>query len=163
MALYALHRRTGGPVSVIGWSLGGIFARELARERPELVRQVITLGSPFALTDPRQSRADSTYRRHARTHAGGRVPTRRQVAQPIGVPSTALYSRRDGIVAWRACVEPETELHQNIEVRCAHLGFGADPATLWAVADRLATAPGARAPFVPPPALRPLYPGTPAR
>ena len=60
-ALAALAARAGGPVSVVGWSLGGIFARELARERPDLVRHVITLGSPFALSDPRRSRADGAY------------------------------------------------------------------------------------------------------
>src|SRR5260370_29984353 len=99
-ALAALAGRTGGPVSVVGWSLGGIYARELARQLPGQVREVITLGSPFALTDPRQSRADGAYRRRSNLHAnGGRVPTREQVAQPIGVPSTAVYSRRDGIVS----------------------------------------------------------------
>ena len=60
------------------------------------------------------------------------------------MPSTAVYSRRDGVVAWQACIEPETALHQNVEVRCSHLGFGADPATLWLIADRLA-APEVRA------------------
>ena len=48
----------------------------------------------------------------------------------------------DGIVAWQACVEPETALHQNVEVRCSHLGFGVDPATLWLIADRLARPAG---------------------
>ncbi|MGI5130092.1 esterase/lipase family protein [Pseudonocardia sp. CA-107938] len=154
--LARLAERTGGPVSLVGWSLGGIFARELARERPELVRQVITLGSPFALTDPRQSWAGGTYRRFAAVHE--RVPTRAQVARPLPVPSTAVYSRRDGIVAWEACVAPESALHHNVEVRCGHLGFGVDPATLWAVADRLATPPGEQERFVPPPAIRALFP-----
>ena len=139
--LAGLAERTGGPVSVIGWSLGGIYARELAREHPEQIRQVITLGSPFALTDARQSRADGVYRRHSSRHAAGRVPTRDQLAQPIAVPSTAVYSRRDGIVSWQTCIEPETALHENVEVRCAHLGFGVDPATLWVLADRLALPP----------------------
>jgi len=138
-ALALLAERTGGPVSVVGWSLGGIYARELARQHPAQVRQVITLGSPFALTDPRQSRADRVYRRRGNLHAdSGRLPSPEQVGQPLRVPSTAVYSRRDGIVSWQACIEPETALHQNVEVRCAHLGFGVDPATLWLVADRLA-------------------------
>jgi pimeloyl-ACP methyl ester carboxylesterase len=159
LALAALAARTGSPVSVVGWSLGGIYARELAREHPGQVRGVITLGSPFALTDPRQSRADSVYRRRSYLHAGpGRVPTRDQVAQPIGVPSTAVYSRRDGIVTWQACVEPETAVHENVEVRCGHLGFGADPATLWLIADRLAVPVGQWRRFRPPAPLRPLYP-----
>ena len=150
---------TGGPVSVIGWSLGGIYAREIARQHPAAVRQVITLGSPFALTDPRQSRADGAYRRRQRLHASdSRVPTAEQIIRPIGVPSTAVYSRRDGIVAWQSCVGPESELHDNVEVRCAHLGFGVDPATLWLIADRLALPPGRQPRFRPGPVQRSLYP-----
>lgn len=157
--LAELADRTGGLVSVIGWSLGGIYARELARQQPAQVRQVITLGSPFAITDPRQSRADGVYQRRSHLHASEvRLPTREHVSQPIGVPSTAVYSRRDGIVSWEACVEQDTALHENVEVRCAHLGFGADPATLWLIADRLAAPPGQRRPFRPPLLLRPFYP-----
>jgi pimeloyl-ACP methyl ester carboxylesterase len=156
--LTALAESSAGPVSLIGWSLGGIYARELARQHPALVRQVITLGSPFALTDPRQSHADGAYERRRYLHATGRLPTREQVAAPISVPSTAVYSRRDGIVAWQACVEPETALHDNVEVRCAHLGFGTDPATLWLIADRLAARADQRQRFRPPVALRSLYP-----
>jgi pimeloyl-ACP methyl ester carboxylesterase len=149
---------TGGPVSVIGWSLGGVYARELARQRPGQVRRVITLGSPFALTDARQSHADRAFQRRSRLHATGRVPTREDLGRPIAVPSTAVYSRRDGIVSWRACIEPESTLHQNVEVRCAHLGFGVDPATLWLIADRLAVPPGGPGQFRPPAPLRALYP-----
>ena len=72
------------------------------------------------------------------------MPGPEQVAAPIGVPSTAVYSRRDGIVAWQTCIGPETALHENVEVRCAHLGFGTDPATLWLIADRLAVPAGGR-------------------
>jgi pimeloyl-ACP methyl ester carboxylesterase len=156
--LAGLAGRAGGPVSVIGWSLGGIYARELARDQPHRVRRVITLGSPFALTDPRQSRADSTYRRHSSEHAGLRVPSPERIAEPIGVPSTAVFSRLDGIVSWRTCIEPETPLHENVEVRCGHLGFGVDPATLWLIADRLAIPAGQRRRFRPPALLRALYP-----
>lgn len=158
-SLAALVETSGGPVSVVGWSLGGIYARELARQRPAQVRQVITLGSPFALTDPRQSRADGVYRRRSYLHAdGGRMPARAQIARPISVPSTAVYSRRDGIVSWQTCIEPETALHENVEVRCAHLGFGTDPATLWVIADRLALPAGRWRPFRPPILVRRLYP-----
>ena len=158
--LAARVSETGGPVSVIGWSLGGIYARELARDHPGQVRRVITLGSPFALTDGEHSHADRAYQRRARLHATGRVPTREQISRAIEVPSTAVYSRRDGIVSWRACIEPETRLHENVEVRCAHLGFGVDPATLWLIADRLAVPAGRLTPFRPPAALRSLYRGS---
>jgi hypothetical protein len=159
-ALIAHARRTGGPVSLIGWSLGGIYARELARRNAKHVRQVITLGSPFALTDPRrQSRVNRPYQRLRHLHADdARLPRPEQRARPIGVPSTAVYSRLDGIVSWQACVEPETGRHQNVEVRCSHLGFGVDPATLWLIADRLAVPAGQHRPFRPPSLLRPLYP-----
>jgi len=158
-ALHALAERTGGPVSVIGWSLGGIFARELGRDHQDQVRQVITLGSPFALVDPRQSRADRTFRRRDHLHAPpARLPSRERIRQPIPVRSTAVYSRFDGIVSWRACVEPTSDLHQNVAVRCSHLGFGVDPATFWLTADRLAQPAGQGRPFAPPRWLRTLYP-----
>jgi hypothetical protein len=154
-----LAAHTSAPVSIIGWSLGGIYARELARGYPGLVRGVITLGSPFGLlADVRQNRAHNVYQRRSYLHADGRVPSREEVAQPIGVPSTAVYSRLDGIVPWPACTEPATDRHENVEVRCGHLGFGVDPATLWLIADRLAVPAGQRRPFRPPALLRALYP-----
>jgi hypothetical protein len=153
-------RRTGRAVSLVGWSLGGIFAREIARLHPGQVRQVITLGSPFGVADRWRSHAEGPYRRLSHLHAAaGRLPSRVQVARPIRVRSTSVYSRQDGIVPWQACVEPETALHQNVEVRCSHLGFGVDPATLWLIADRLAVPAGQHRPFRPPPLVRPLYPG----
>jgi pimeloyl-ACP methyl ester carboxylesterase len=157
--LAGLADRAGGPVSIIGWSLGGIYARELAREHPRLTRQVISLGSPFALTDPRQSRANGAYTRRSGLHADqARIPDEQVRAMPIPVPSTAVYSRSDGIVSWQTCIEPESGLHQNVEVRCGHLGFGVDPATLWLIADRLAAPAAARSRFRPPALLRTLYP-----
>jgi pimeloyl-ACP methyl ester carboxylesterase len=148
----------GGPVSLIGWSLGGIYARELARRRPGLVRQVITLASPFAMRDRRQSRASRAFERHAHTHAEHYHLHAGELGAPVPVPSTAVYSRRDGIVDWRGCIDPPGARRQNIEVRCGHLGFGHDPATLWVIADRLALPAGDPAPFAPPRLLRFLYP-----
>lgn len=154
-----LAEHTGGPVSVIGWSLGGIYARHLAHTNPELVRRVITLGSPFALTDPRQSRADAAFRRQVKQHAQTFDRTRfEEFARPTAAPSVAVYSRHDGVVDWRACIAPESRTHQNVEVRCSHLGFGVDPLTLWLVADRLARPADDVTPFRPPGWLRSLYP-----
>ncbi|MBV9205915.1 MAG: alpha/beta hydrolase [Actinobacteria bacterium] len=159
-ALMDHTERTRQPVTLIGWSLGGVFAREMARRHPGLVRQVITLGSPFAQRHPRQSHAYGPYQRLGRLHVDeAELPSAEQRAQPVGVPSTSVYSRWDGVVSWRTCIEPETRLHQNVEVRCSHLGFGVDPATLWLIADRLAVPAGQRIPFRPPAVLRPLYPG----
>jgi hypothetical protein len=159
-ALLAHARRTGRSVSLVGWSLGGVYARELARRDAKHVRQVITLGSPFAMQDPgRQSRVNGPYQRLSHLHADdARLPTSEQRARPIGVPSTSVYSRLDGVVSWQACMEPETARHQNVEVRCSHIGFGVDPATLWLIADRLAVPRGQHRPFRPPPLLRPVYP-----
>jgi pimeloyl-ACP methyl ester carboxylesterase len=151
--------RTRRPVSLIGWSLGGIYAREMARRYPGQVRQVITLGSSYALTNPGQSHAYGPYQRLGFLHApDSEVPGLEQLSRPIDVPSTSVYSRLDGVVAWRACVGPETPLHQNVEVRCSHVGFGVDPATLWLIADRLARPAGRQVPFQPPRPLRHLYP-----
>jgi pimeloyl-ACP methyl ester carboxylesterase len=148
---------TGGPVSLVGWSLGGIYARALAREQSTLVRRVVTLGSPFRLTDPTRGRAVRAGRPWIRPWA----PALRGGTAALTVPSSALFSRRDGVVARETCTDEPSPLHENIEVRCAHLGFGVDPATLWAIADRLAQAPGCHEPFKAPGLLRRLYPTQP--
>lgn len=150
--------RTGGTVSVIGWSLGGIFARELARRRPETVRDVITLASPFAMGDGDKSRADSAFQLHARRHVPADPVARAQLREPIDIPSTAIYSKTDGIVDWRACVETAGLDHENIAVRASHLGIGVSPAALWVVADRLAQAESSWEPFRPPARFGALYP-----
>jgi len=94
--------RTGRPVSLIGWSLGGVYAREMARRHPRQVRQVITLGSPYAVTRPGQSHARGPYRRLSFLHApGSKLPGSEQRSRPVNVPSTSVYSRLDGIVAWQ--------------------------------------------------------------
>jgi pimeloyl-ACP methyl ester carboxylesterase len=114
----------GTAVTVIGWSLGGIYARRLARTAPRQVRQVISLGSPFATTQPWVTT--------------GRRPRRTSLARPLPVPSTAVYSRWDGVVDWRACRQRPGPRSENVAVRTGHLGMGHDPAVLWVVADRLA-------------------------
>jgi len=153
--LHDLHVGHGWRVSLIGWSLGGIYARELAKVDPDLVRFVITLGSPFARVGA--SNVEWLYERlsgrRARAHAD---PT--HLAEPPPVPSTAIYSRGDGIVSWRACLEPDSPHTENVEVCGSHCGLGHNPAVLYAVADRLAQPEDAWVPFRAGGRLRRLYP-----
>jgi pimeloyl-ACP methyl ester carboxylesterase len=143
------------PVSLIGWSLGGIFARQQARATPDLVRQVITLGSPFGLSSPAQTRAHPAFARYSDRHVTGIPPPD---SRPLPVPSTSVYSRADGIVAWQTCREGSGPQRESIAVRSSHLGFGHHPAVMWLVADRLAQHRDSWQPFVPPADMRALYP-----
>ena len=157
--LEALHRATGQSLSLVGWSLGGIFARELARSRPALVRQVITLGSPFGLSDPADSRANSAYRRLGVLHASpGSLPQRETLARPIPVPTTAVYSRLDGVVPWQACINTAGQRRENVAVYSSHLGMGHNAAVLWVIADRLAQPERTWQPFRAPSLARHLFP-----
>ncbi len=146
--LEEIYAETGRKVSLVGWSLGGIMARQLARRRPDLVRQIITLGSPFA-GDPRATNVWRTY--EMLTGQKMKDPdTQAQLDEsrlPPPVPSTAIYSKEDGIVAWENCVEPQDQLTDNIQVHGSHCGLGVNPFVLFAVADRLAQDEGAWAPF----------------
>lgn len=156
--LQELHRRYGAPVSVIGWSLGGIYARALARARPASVRQVITLGSPFAMAHQRQSRASRVFNRFGHLHVAHAALPLQYELDWLPVPATSIYSRFDGIVAWQACLNPPSPRAENIAVVGSHFGYGHNPAVVWAIADRLTQPPGVWAPFEPPRALRTLYP-----
>ncbi len=153
--------RTGQPVSLVGWSLGGILARELARQHPDLVNQVITLASPYMGDESMPSRADGAYRRGSKQHVPSDPDAREKLKRPIPVPSTSVYSRSDGIVNWRACIEPVGPAHENIEVRAGHLGIGVDAAVLWLLADRLAQPLGEWTPFEPSARWRLMFPQSP--
>jgi pimeloyl-ACP methyl ester carboxylesterase len=120
-ALLAAKHETG-PVSLVGWSLGGVHAVELARRRPDAVRSIITLGSPLV---------------------GRRHP-------PAGKPTTSVYSRTDAVVSWRVSLLPVRGVHENVEVRGSHFGLGHNPAVAVVVADRLAQQPETWQPFQPP-------------
>ena len=153
-----VQSRYDAAVSVIGWSLGGIYARNQARDTPYAVRQIITLGSPIRLAHESQSRAGRAFDRYAHLYV---VPRELPLEFGLGalpVPATSIYSRYDGIVAWQACLDPPSARAENIAVVSSHLGFGHHPAVIWAVADRLAQPLGQWAPFRAPRALRPFYP-----
>jgi dienelactone hydrolase len=147
--LKALHQRHGRRVSVIGWSLGGIYARELARAHPDHVRQVITLASPIRDLEA------SNVARLARLGLGPRPHEPRarphQLHAPIPVPLTAFYSETDGIVAWQSCLVDSGPHTENLAVRTSHCGMGHHPTVLLAIADRLAQREHAWQPFAPTP------------
>ena len=154
-----LADRHGGAVSIVGWSLGGIYARELAFRAPELVRTVVTLSSPFRSLDSTETRADRWYRRYQDSHlASFRPPEYAPPTGPLKVPSSAVYTRSDGIVPWEDCVQVPGPLSENIEVRGSHCGLGHNPAVIYAVSDRLARPEGEWGPFRAPGPLRWLYP-----
>jgi pimeloyl-ACP methyl ester carboxylesterase len=153
----ALRETSGTPVSLVGWSRGGIIAREASRLAPDAVRMVITLGSPFAA--PAATNVAATWRRMTGTEFPARTKDElRRLADPLPVPSTSIYSRSDGVVAWRACREAEGPGRENVEVRGAHVGLGFNPAALWAIADRLAQPLGKWEPFRPSALVAPFFP-----
>lgn len=143
--LDALHARYGRKVSLVGWSLGGLYARVLAKHNPDKVRCVVTLGSPFA-GHPRSTNAWRIYEWASGERADDPVANQR-LRGALKVPATSIYSRTDGVVAWQASIDDETATSENIEVIASHLGLGVHPAVLYALADRLAQPEGAWKPF----------------
>ena len=111
----------GKPVLLVGWSLGGLFARELARAVPDKVRALVTLGSPFS-GDPRQNNVWRLYELIA-GHSVDDPPIPRICAKPP-VPCLALWSRKDGIVACRSARGLEDERDKEVELGCSHMAFG---------------------------------------
>jgi pimeloyl-ACP methyl ester carboxylesterase len=139
-----LERDHGRKVTLIGQSLGGVYAREIAKAIPDRIRQVITLGSPF-----RQTETNGTTRAVLRlyemaTGESGEEQKRRMVgiSRPAPVPSTAIYSRTDGIAHWKTCIEEETPLTDNVEVYASHCGMGFNPTIYYVIGDRLAQPAG---------------------
>jgi pimeloyl-ACP methyl ester carboxylesterase len=138
LRLHELFRAGDRKVSLVGWSLGGVYARELARHCPGQVRRVITLGSPIN-GHPQSNNVDALYR-----WINGGVGAKpdweafQRRRQPPPVPCTAIYSRSDGIVHWRCCLEEPAPNTENVEVRASHLGLGVNPRALRVVAERLA-------------------------
>jgi len=151
--LHDIRGRYGRSVSLVGWSLGGIYARELARRFADDVRQVITLASPFR--DVEATNVPRFLRDVARRRPLPDEADYRQILHaPLPMPTTAIYSRTDGIAAWQSCRLDEGSLSENIEVASSHLGIGHHPVALLTVADRLAQPEGAWKRFTPPASWR---------
>ena len=134
-----LYHKYDNKVSIVGWSLGGVFARQIAKERPHLVRQVITMGSPFkGITKPNNAKWIHNIITKGEGTARIDPALIADLPMPAPVPTTAIYSKEDGIVPWQVCLEEhETAIHQNIQVRGSHLGMGVNPSILYIIADRL--------------------------
>jgi pimeloyl-ACP methyl ester carboxylesterase len=134
---------TGKKVSLIGWSLGGIYARELAKELPDCVRSVITMGTPFAGSH----HSTNAWRLYELTSGRDIHAEVAQFDLPAAppMPTTSIFSRSDGVVAWPASFQapcPVNPLTENLEVIASHFGLGLNPCTWWAVADRLSQPEG---------------------
>lgn len=132
--LDALTDRYGQPVHIVGWSLGGAYGRGLARRHPELVRQVITLGSPIRSIEKEYG------------------------WDPPAVPLTNVYSKRDAVVPWRESCDVPGPRRQNIEIDSSHFGLGHHPAAVVVVADRLTQNLDEWEPFAPPRLASRLFP-----
>jgi len=144
--LEAMAERYRQPVTLIGWSLGGVFARELAKRRPELVREVITLGSPFSGS----VRANNLWWLYERIsgHPADAPPVKVVLTEKPPVPTTAFWSRRDGVIAPASARGQDDERDAMVELTCSHMGFVSDPLAINALLDHLArSANGARLPF----------------
>ncbi|SDS84597.1 Alpha/beta hydrolase family protein [Nocardioides scoriae] len=146
--LEAICDQHGRRTSLVGWSAGGIFARELARGRPDLVRSVITMGTPIR----GNMRATAAWPSYSLLNRGRHTPDMspesvRLRSSPLVVPTTCIYSKWDGIVAWQLCTSTPAPRTENIQVHCRHLGFGHDVETLRVIADRLAQPEGQWEPY----------------
>jgi pimeloyl-ACP methyl ester carboxylesterase len=154
-----LYIRHGQPLTLIGHSLGGIFARELARESPDKVRQVISLGSPFG-----RGRVSASYpaRLFAALNPLDELPIDEEglhIAPPV--PTTAVYSKGDGIVNWQTAVQQRNLAYgpvQNIQIRGSHCGMTLNPTVWYLLADRLRQAADDWQPFSPASLSRLLIP-----
>ena len=140
-AAAAVQQSEQRTVSLLGWSLGGIYAREIARSAPSLVRQVITLGSPFAAR-PADTNAGWLYK-----ILSGDKPSADHLkftTKSLPVPSTSIYSKSDGVVPWRGCLQPRGVQSENIEVEgVSHLGMGVNRDVMRLISNRLSQPEGA--------------------
>ena len=124
---------TGSKVVLVGWSLGGYLAREVARERPDLVRRVITLGAPV-VGGPKYTASAPMYRKRGYDLDEIEATVARREGKPLEVPVAAVFSRSDGVVAWQACVDHLNPRVTHHEVISSHLGLVCSPVVLLLVA-----------------------------
>lgn len=135
--LNSMNRHSHNMVTIIGWSLGGYLAREVARERPDLVARVITLGTPV-VGGPKYTVVADRFRERGIDLDAMEAEIAARDNTPLTVPVTAIYSRTDAIVAWEACIDRQSPAAENCEVKTTHLGFGFCPDVYRLIARRLA-------------------------
>ena len=141
-----LRRDTGRKVSLVGWSLGGVFAREIAKMAPKDVRCVVTLGSPFT-GSPKANNVWRLYEMLSGHKLDDDVHIGR-VRETPPVPTTSIFTRTDGVVAWQCCLQAPERRAESIEVvHASHMGIGMNAAAWYAVADRLGQRDGRWKPF----------------
>ena len=130
-----LHERYDQPIALVGWSMGGWYAHQLAQQSPAKVHCIVTLGSPLARSDGRR------------------------LSQLV--PTTSFFSKNDRVVPWRnSLVDTDAPRHENVEVRSGHLLLGIDPAVLYAIGDRVGQDLSTWSPFVPPRFLAAAFPSS---
>lgn len=127
----------GQQISIIGWSLGGIYGREIAKLRPDLVRQVMTLGTPFK-SATKGTNAGFLYEFLSKDKSHLDPDIIKKIAEVPPVPFTSIYSKTDGVVHWLCSIEEHGPYSENIEIPGAsHMGLGHNPITLFVIANRL--------------------------
>ena len=161
--LETLHEQTGQTISLVGWSLGGVLARELAKMNPDIIRIVVSLGSPIS-DDRGHTNAARLFQ-----FFNGDAPEKLRNGQFSGlgiappVPTTSIFTKSDGVVHWRGSVQDAgakigDHPTENIEVYASHCGLGVNPSVMIALADRLAQPEGEWQPFEAKPHQRLMFP-----
>ncbi len=133
----SLTAEVGEPLVAVGWSLGGYIARELAREMPDNFRKVVTLGSPV-VGGPRFTVVGTWYRDRGFDLDEIEQTVASRYETPLRVPVAAIYSLRDGVVAWQACIDRWSPRVRHIEVSETHVGLGFSPRVLAIVGEEVA-------------------------
>ncbi len=147
-----LAHSSGQKVSLIGWSGGGMYARASAASQPEVVRQVITMGTPFKLTEDKLDYLpEGIYRLHERlsprdSSAVEEIDNEQWLASPP-VPSSSLYSERDALSPWPFCIDVTDGQSENLHVPGSHAAMPYNPLMYYVIADRLAQPEGEWRPF----------------
>jgi pimeloyl-ACP methyl ester carboxylesterase len=132
-----VHKKTGLKVNLVGWSLGGVLAREVARDNPAIVRQVVTMGTPV-VGGPKYTVFGNLYRQRGVDVDAIEATVAARESNPIRVPVTSIYSKNDGIVGWQASIDRHSPQVDNIKVCATHLGLGISPDVFKILARKLA-------------------------